>query len=467
MLYGAHSEERSIFVCPSISFPSDELRKIAAIQHYEERLLFMLLALSDPAISIAYASSLPIDEAIVDYYLGFTPDPGGARARLELMTLDDPRPLALTPKILNRPDIMDRAARFLGGKEAGCILPFNVTSWEGALAARLGAPLYGPPPHLAPLGSKSGARRLARAAGVSVLDGAEDLWSMDAVESAIAALLRRRPDAGAVVVKLNNGFSGQGNAILETRRIQRPLEATDAIFCAPEESWSSFARKISLGGAVIEELVRAPGAVSPSVQLHVDADGACEIISTHDQILGGPDDQVYLGCRFPARKDYRDRIQELGLRIGRALANEGVVGPFGVDFLAVPGTAGYEVSLSEINLRMGGTTHPFAMALMASGGAYDARDGELVAGGRRKAYVATDNLKSPAYLRLAPSDVIDAIQRRGLAFHAPGGTGATLHLLGALPRFGKMGVTCIADTHEDANDLLGAVTAALGGAATS
>ena len=28
-------------------------------------------------------------------------------------------------------------------------------------------------------------------------------------------------------------------------------------------------------------------------------------ISTHDQILGGDSGQIYLGCSFPARDDYR------------------------------------------------------------------------------------------------------------------------------------------------------------------
>ena len=56
-------------------------------------------------------------------------------------------------------------------------------------------------------------------------------------------------------------------------------------------------------GAVVEELLRVPNLQSPSVQLRIDAGGVVEVLSTHDQILGGPEGQVYIGCRFPATAD--------------------------------------------------------------------------------------------------------------------------------------------------------------------
>ena len=110
---------------------------------------------------------------------------------------------------------------------------------------------------------------------------------------------------------------------------------------------------------------------------------------------------------------------------------------------------------------MGGTTHPFWMARLVTGGVYDPSTGELVAGGRPKSYVASDNLKGPALIGRTPAEVIAEVERSGLTFDQTRGTGATLHLLGALPRFGKMGVTCIADSPEDAGSLYDEVTAAL------
>jgi hypothetical protein len=266
-------------------------------------------------------------------------------------------------------------------------------------------------------------------------------------------------DAEAAVIKLNNGFSGQGNAIVDIRDLGDSLRTSAVTFCASEESFDSYIPKIVADGAIVEELLRAPGVVSPSVQVRIAPDASYEIVSSHDQILGGPDDQVYLGCRFPADERYRDVITDHGASVAKVLASKGVVGPFGLDFIVIPDRDDYLVFLSEINLRMGGTTHPFLMARLVTGGVYDSETGELVADGRPKSYIGTDNLKSDDLLGLEPQTIIDAVDRAGLAFDPLTKTGVTLHLLGALKAFGKMGVTCIADSRAQAQDLYESVVA--------
>jgi hypothetical protein len=318
---------------------------------------------------------------------------------------------------------------------------------------RLGLPVFGASPEHFVLGSKTGSRRVARRASVAVLDGAEDLRSVDDVANAIDGLLERSPRAGAVVVKLNNGFSGQGNAIIAAGPRTSPLAARPTTFCADGESWPSYAGKIEAEGAVVEELVRGPEVTSPSVQLRIAPGGAVEVLSTHDQILGGPDSQVYLGCRFPAHEAYRHAITAAARRVGAVLAADGVIGSFGIDFVVVPNRGGHDTYLSEINLRLGGTTHPFWMTRLATGGTYDDERGELVTNGSTPAYVATDNLKSPALTGRHPTDVIDAVDGRGLSFDAASGTGVTLHLLGAIPRYGKLGAVCIGRSRAEADDL--------------
>lgn len=443
-------ENATVVVLPSISFPPEELRKIIGIQYYEERMLCMLLLLRRPRMEIVYVTSVPIDGSVIDYYLSFVPDPASARARLHLISVDDARPIALSEKLLERPDVVEKIGSALHDPGSSYLFPFNVTHAEQTVSETIGIPLYGPHPDQVALGSKSGSRRVARVAGVPVLPGAEDLYSATAIESAIESIVSTRPHAKAVVVKLNNGFSGQGNLIIDLDRPFSPLESSHAVFCASEETWPSFLAKIEVEGGVVEELIREPGAVSPSVQMRIFADGAYEVVSTHDQILGGPDDQVYLGCRFPARWEYRTQIQAYGLGIARELASHGVVGSFGVDLVVVPDGAVY---LSEINLRLGGTTHPFLMARFATEGMYDMATGDLIAGDRAKAYIATDNWKSPSYVGLAPNDVISAVGHAGLAYDHSTRTGVTLHLLGALTEHGKLGATCIGDTPEQAQDL--------------
>ena len=291
-----------------------------------------------------------------------------------------------------------------------------------------------------------------------VLAGTEDIFSLSELAKAVAGLRDARPEATAVVVKLNNGFSGQGNAIVELDGAADSLADAPTVFCAGEESWQSFEAKIEDEGAIVEELVASPGLRSPSVQLQISPTGEVEVLSTHDQILGGPQNQVYLGCSFPARPEYRLAIQAEACKVAQVMVNRGVIGVFGIDFLV----DGDRVTLSEINLRMGGTTHPYWMALLATGGAYDQASGELrVPGGEARCYLATDNIKSLRLLGSHPADAIARIDEAGLAFDPSTNTGATLHLLGALPGAGKMGVTCIAETPGAAEELYARVLEAL------
>ncbi len=444
-------------VVPSISFPAAELAKITAVQSYEERMLFLLLLLDDRQRSIVFVTSAPVDPATVDYYLRFLRDPDAARDRLRLVDAGDDSIGSLSEKILAQPDLVAHLRKL--APEGSTMLPFNVTPAEARLASTLGLRLYGPPPHLVRLGSKSGARKVATRAGVAKPDGAENLFSLAAVAAAISAIRLRRPDAEAVVVKLDNGFSGIGNAILELDGLGDPLPASRTTFCATDESWPTYAAKLAADGGIVEELLRAPGLMSPSVQLRVDPAGAVEVLSSHDQILGGPENQVYIGCRFPAARRYRSSIIDEARRVGEVMAGEGVIGSFGIDFLVTP--AG-DVYLSEINLRMGGTTHPYWMARLAGRAAYDPASGELVtAGGRRLCYTATDNLKVAGLVGWAPAELIALVDGAGLAFDPSAGVGVTLHLLGAVRGHGKLGATCIAGTPDDADEVYARLVAAL------
>lgn len=442
-------ESGTLVVVPSLTFPESELRKIVGIQFYEERLLFLLLLLRRPELRVVFVTSLRVEEPIVEYYLRFVPADVRAGDRLWLLALWDPKARSLTEKLLERPDAVARLRHLAEGDS--CLLTFNVSPLEERLAEEIGAPLYGCPEDLVHLGSKSGARRVARDADVEVPPGAEDVGSLHELEKALDDLRTRAPAARSAVVKLNYGFSGQGNAIVDLGE-GGPVADRHTVFCAEEESWPSFAAKLEEQGGVVEELMKVPGMVSPSVQMRIAPDGSCEVVSTHDQILGGPDDQVYLGCRFPADPRYRGAIQEAGRRIARVLSDRGVIGSFGIDFVIAPGDPPVPY-LTEINLRMGGTTHPFLMTEFVTGGAYDEATGELVVGGRAKHYVATDNLKSDSYAGIAPEALIGAIDAAGLAFDPVTNTGVLLHLLGSLKKHGKTGMTCVADSAADADAL--------------
>ncbi len=449
----AHFERGTVVVVPSLSFPRAELAKITGVQHYEERMLFLTLFLRNPELHMVFVTSLTIEPAIVDYYLRFLPDPADGRRRLHLVSLEDHDIGPLSEKLLQRPEMLERVRSLVPDHDNAYVLPFNVTPSEKRVAEALELPLYGPTPEQIWLGSKSGSRRMAKRAGVAILEGREELRSLDALEVAIEVVRARAPHARAVVIKLNNGFSGQGNAIVELAGRGSAFSDDHTTFCGTGESWQSFKSKIAQEGAIVEELVRHETMVSPSVQMRIDPGGEVEVISTHDQVLGGPDSQVYLGAKFPAHPDYRLVIQEDALKVGRVLAEEGVIGSFGIDFLVAAGVGGNHVYLSEINLRMGGTTHPFWMARLATQGEYDIDTGELIADGQAKCYVASDNVKYENLIGRTPQEIIDLVDHSGLGFDPTTRTGTTLHLLGATSEFGKMGLTAIANSTEEAEDL--------------
>ena len=451
-------EEGTVIVLPSITFPEEELRKIIGIQHYEERLLCLLLLLRHPNLRMVFVSSVRIPEPIVEYYLSFLEDPRSASDRLYVLSIGDPAPKALTEKVLADPYAPKRISELGSGSEDSYILPFNVTPLEARLSEETGVPLYGPSPDLISLGSKSGSRRVAKQAGVPVLPGTEDIYSLSELRGEIVRLRDQNPGAKTVVAKLNNGFSGQGNAIIDVASVTDDLSKSSTVFCADEENWESFGRKIEAEGSIVELLVREAGTTSPSVQMRILPDGSEEIISTHDQLMGGPDDQVYLGCTFPAAEKYRAAIQDHARAVAKVLSAEGVIGSFAMDF--VVGAKG-DVFLSEINLRMGGTTHPFLMVRHASLGTYDEDTGILTTGAGPRVYTATDNLKSEAYIGLDPVDVLAAIRDEGLAYDRKTHTGVFLHLLGALRAYGKLGMTCVAESTSEAEGLYKSVVGLL------
>jgi len=426
---------------------------------YEERLLCFLLLLADPSTRVVYTSSMPIDPAIVDYYLRFVPDAADARRRLTLIAAGDPELGWLSAKLLSDRAVLGRLRESIDDPAKARLLPFIATSVEHELAETLGVAVDGPRAELAVWGSKSGARKVATQAGVGVLPGSEDLFTIDEVIAAVTDLVSGRPEVRAVVIKLNNCFSGLGNVILEVEGLADPLPTSKTVFCSPDESWPTYIAKLADQGGIVEALLQDRELRSPSVQLRISPAGAVEILSTHDQILGGPQNQIYLGCRFPAHADYRLAIQGEALKIGEALAGEGVVGSFGIDFLVVA----HDVYISEINLRLGGTTHPFWMARLATGARYDLGSGELRRpDGAPRYYVATDNLKSAQLKGQRPADLIGLVDGSGLAYDQASATGIALHLLGALPTTGKLGATCIADTPEAADNLYHALLSLVG-----
>jgi PGM1 C-terminal domain len=461
-LMNRDEEAHTSVVVPSLSLDQSELQKLAGASFYEERLLFLLIRLRNPRARMVFVTSQPVHPMILEYYFQFLAGvpASHARARLTLLCAHDSSARSLSEKILARPRLIERIRAGIQDRERAYLTVFNSTPLERKLAVLLGIPLNGVDPRLIHLGTKSGSRRVFREAGVDLPEGLEDLNSEADVESALCELRARRPNIRRAVVKLNESFSGEGNALFRYPEADHRLAVRAALheleFSVPTETHDVYFEKFSRMGGIVEEFIDAAEKRSPSAQLRCSPKGEVVAISTHDQILGGPSDQVFLGCSFPAQDDYRMRIQELGLRIGHVLARYGVVSRFGIDFLAFRDGPHQDWSLValEINLRMGGTTHPYLALQFLTGGTLDPSSGlYLSQSGHAKYYRATDNLHSERYQGLLPEDLIEILTVNKLHYSHGTESGVLFHLIGAVSEFGKLGLTAIANSREETNDL--------------
>ena len=467
-------DDHDILVVPSVSMDQRELKKIEGCLHYEERLLFSLIRLRNPRTRLIYITAVPLSPIIIDYYLQLLPGIpfSHARDRLLLLSTYDGSSKPLSQKILERPRLIERIRQALRPQKSYMVC-YNSSELERELSVKVGIPLLAPDPDLLYWGTKSGSREIFAESGVTYPDGSETMQTVNDLVVAAAELWERQPSLKRIVVKLNEGFSGEGNAILDLRKIPEmaPDKASHAervaaiqermesmSFQAKNETWENFASRIPELGAIVEAFIEGEEKRSPSVQGYISPSGEVHILSTHDQILGGPDGQIYLGCKFPGDEAYRLRLQEMGLRVGRVLANKGAIERYGVDFVAVhqPNSPGakWDLQAIEINLRKGGTTHPFMSLKFLTNGRYDQSTGLFYSQeGREKYYIATDNLQKERYRGLMPQDLMDIIAHHRLHFDSSTKTGNVFHLMGSLSEFGKLGVTSIGDSLQQAEDL--------------
>jgi hypothetical protein len=475
----AEDSDVDILVVPSLSIDQRELKKVEGYEHYEERLLFSLIRLWNPRNRLIYVTSVPLHPSIIDYYLQLLPGIpfSHARNRLLLLSTYDSSLKPLSQKILERPRLLHRIRQALR-LDKSFMICYNSTPLEAELSLKLGVPLYAADPELQIWGTKSGSRQIFAESGVPHPDGSGKVTSVADLAEVAADLWERQPTLKRMVVKLNEGISGEGNALLDLRAIadlapphgshtQRVAAISDRFpklrFQAKQETWENFSGRIAELGAIVEAFVEGEIKRSPSVQGRITPLGEAEILSTHDQILGGPDGQVYLGCRFPADEAYRLQIQQIGLKIGKKLAEKGALERYGVDFIAVLQEDGqWDLQAIEINLRKGGTTHPFMTLKLLTNGRYELSTGLFYSQqGRPKYYIATDNLQKDRYRGLLPNDLMDIIAHHRLHFDTGTETGTVFHLMGCLSQFGKLGLTSIGDSPQQAEDIYNKVVKVL------
>jgi PGM1 C-terminal domain len=455
---------KSVVIIPSITLDQEILAKVSGHIHYEERLLCLLMLLRMPRTHVVYVTSEPVDPVIVDYYLHLLPGITRLHAeeRLTLLSCYDASPKSLTEKILDRPRLIERIKKSIPAGNVSHLACFTVTKYERTLALKLDMPIYGCDPELYDIGNKSNSRKIFKQCGLDVPAGYEDLKNEEEIITALSDLKLNNPSLIKAVVKMNDGFSGEGNAVFSFADMGESDECRKWVadnlekklkIVASDLSYKDFMFKFQHMQGIVEAFVEGDVKTSPSVQCRINPLGDCKVISTHDQVVGGESGQVFLGAHFPAAEEYAIEIGEAGKKVAEALQKNGVMGRFAVDFISVKEKGSWKHYAIEINLRKGGTTHPYILLQFLTDGDYDHENGlYLTANRQTRYYYCSDNLRSDKYIGITPPDLIDIAMLHGLHYDSTSQEGVMFHLIGALSQYGKLGVVCIGSTPERAKN---------------
>lgn len=468
-----NTDAQTIVVVPSAEV--DFELTASRLQAYEERYLFLLLLLRQPRARMIYVTGQPIHPDIVDYYLDLMPGviSSHARRRLFLVSPQEATSRPLAQKLLDRPRLLDRIRSLIIDPDRAHLVPFMASWKDREVAMRLGIPMYGADPKDSHLGTKSEGRRLFVEAGIPHPAGHEDVHSLEDVVGAIQQLRATNPDLLRVVIKHNDGVSGYGNAVVDLGDLASPAEPgaddklgrllANLVVEGPGASVESYYQTLAEEGGIVEEMVEAAEIRSPSVQLRITPLGEVALLSTHDQILGGDSHQVFIGSRFPADPGYGPAISSSALAVGQLLAERGVIGRFAIDFVVGRDDGSdWTINAIELNLRKGGTTHPFLTLQFLTDGTYDGSTGLFTApSGRAKYYMASDHVEVPGLSALTPHDVLDLALMQDLHFDQSRQVGSVFHMLSALGAEGQVGVTSVGDSPDEAAERFQQVVAAL------
>jgi hypothetical protein len=318
----------------------------------------------------------------------------------------------------------------------------------------LGIPVYGAHPGFAHWGTKTGSREAFEASGVPVVPGVHGIRTRPDVSAAIEHLRAADPGLARVIVKIDDGASGVGNGTIDLRDRPDIVDPLDTIMLEDKDfTATAYYERLEEIGGVVEAFLVAEEVRSPSVQLRLSPDGEVEVTSTHEQVLGGPNGLTYLGCTMPAESGYAVQIGRLAQQVGKFLADKGVVGRCGIDFLAARTGSTWTAYGSEINLRNGGTTHPLATLSSLTAGGYDMEDATYrAADGRPKFYRATDHLQGENYGALTTDDLLDVLERHELGWDHDAASGTVFHMASAIGGNGVVGLTAIGDSPAAADE---------------
>ncbi|KAJ3216255.1 hypothetical protein HK099_005937 [Clydaea vesicula] len=354
-------KNKDVIIVPSLSLDSHLLSEINGLIHYESRLLYNILSLRYQSNRLFYFSSIQIDPAIIDYYFELIKenleDLQEAKNRFFLISVNDFRNnLCLSHKLLLRPNLLTHVASLLRKDDksvASDLKVFRGTAYEEKIAEKFALDLNSTKGKDLDWGGKAGSRTIFKELNIPHIPGTYTAEkNLESFFKSIIDVLKNNPNAKKGIVKLDQGFSGKGNATMnveETNKILHSTEDKEANvekalvalkkaylnlkFSCESETIENFTNSLKHLGAIFELFydtrAKDPKLVtSPSVQVLIKNDLTVITLSTHEQILEG---HCYTGCRYPCNEDYREELEKFGKKVGQFLAKKKIADYFSVD----------------------------------------------------------------------------------------------------------------------------------------
>jgi len=449
---------------PSIPVSSDYFESVPGLSRWclchEERFLCFLLHLNNRHNRVFYVTSMPVSQTVIDYYLSLLTQvsPDDARKRLTMVSCYDTSLTPLCKKLMNRPRLMRRLKDSINPKQT-YLSTYVHTELEQKVALKLGISAA-----LTPVrshwGTKLGSRQLFQWCEIPHCLGTYNLLeSTEDVVEGVIALKTERPKIKTIIIKLNEGVDGLGNAIWRLPESMDPVVLTKSLICNDlwpfnGETPREFLCNLTKGGAIMEEFIEEHGDIKcPSVEGYVDVSGNVCVVSTHEHICV---DELYQACFFPANAGYRLKLQETCTIIGNFLKDRGVRNErYGVDFLAWQRhDKTWDLRALEVNLRYPKTTHSMmTLQLVTFDGHMNQNGMFLLPNGEPRCYFALDSFHNELLKKLTPDDLLDMIKLypTWLKFDKTTMKGTIFYMVDALATYGSVGIMCIHETPEQAS----------------
>ncbi len=470
-------DERTFVVLSGLNSDSFNLSLVKGLDFYEERMLFFLFLLKYKKTRIIYVTSEGFNTELFEYYIStiFTKpnEIKSAFARLvhiEVNKTSAASVQSLSERLLKDEGALKKISDSIPNKAMAMLRCYNTTAQERAIAKELGISIFGHREKFDYIGTKSGARKIFQLVGLKLINGFAYIKSTVLLFEKMVKLYEDSPGSEKIMIKLNESSSGKGNCIfnmgdflsdeLNNQGKISSKTAFDifekrfdkyAIFQSEKQNYAGFKKEFDRLGGICELYIGGKNH-SPSVQIQLLPSGKVNIVSTHEQILGGPGSQRYAGCEFPANENYKKEIIKQAELVANWMSKKGMVGNFSIDFLAVKQSDNFTVYPIEINLRKGGTTHPFRITYFLTGAKYNRKTGLLQCGDTPIYYYSMDFIESEKYKKLTPKTLIETVASSKISFNKDTKKGVILFMPGMITELGRFGAVCIGHSREEAKN---------------